>query len=1027
MKIYPLDVALFVAGLPFDGNTIPSGQSLGGSETAGIQLAEEMARQGHRPTIFCNCTEPMDKNGVQYTPIGWHGPQGGFPKGFYDFGRSMPVDLMIVQRIPSMYQFEFKSKVNFLWQHDLATRTGPSQFHPFLWNIDKIIVLSQFMKKQYQSLHGGIDSMYHVSRNGIDPGLFDQTGIARDRFKIMFTARPERGMDILLRGVMPRILSREPRAKLYVARYQDPNPSMQVFYGACEQQAKQLGDRVEFLGNLGKTALYEHYKSARLYLYPSMFEEVDCITAREVAACGCVFLGPWRAALPETIGGAAPLLKDDGSMGQPGDEPETGLKPPVETFVDAMAEHALQLMHDDEYWTGWQRKSLAKASNMSWESVAHDWINLAHEIIAEKTDDPKRVFRHFIFNSDVVAAQKYVAKVDVPVLKEAANKYIDRFIPFMSTRIPNPPTIAQFYEERSGGANANWQTAFYAEQEIRLHALKQFLRDKVASGEIKTLLDFGCAHGGYTKSLTDEFPTLQVIGVDNSPSLIRCANELKANGQCKHPENMSFLVADEDKCNRITEEMPGHSGFDCVVAMEVLEHLPHAEDAAAKLEKLCKPGGWCVFTVPFGHRERDEFVTKGVPPVHVRQLDLHDLRDIFGKKPNYGVASFSDLQEHALDRTFSCWFMTSFRADHKPLGEIDWERKFFLQAPRQTMAVCVIANNTEDVMHQCLRSVVKLADQIIVVDNGPSKDRTAEVAAEYTDDVRSGTSPFWCYKHMMIHAPDQINPAECEMAGFETPRNESTEGVWADWIMWIDCDEQLLDPGGLMKYLRQNCYLGYAMQQHHVSIDTGPVGIKKDIPVRLYRNIPGMRFYGLVHEHAELGINRGIGAMVTVISDVQIYHGGYLNETIRRGRFRRNIKLLECDRKKYPERILGAFLWEIRDSIHQARYAMEQNGGVVTDEVRAFCERAIAEYRKRFLVQQYALVDDSLSYYSQALAILGQGVEVAVDLDVKKQGAALNGSHTSLRFRAADGPEINTIVGAKIGALAAQYEGRYLQ
>ncbi len=1030
MKDYLLDWSIFCAGLEFDGNTIPSGQSLGGSETSAVQLAEELARQGHRPNIFCNTRKAMERGGVFFTPIGWipQGNGGQFPKGFFDFVRSCPTDVLIVQRIPSMFQFETKSKVNFLWQHDLATRTGPSNFHPFLWNIDKIFVLSEFMRNQYKKVHGGIDPMYHITRNGIDLALVDSIPEQRrDRFKLMYTARPERGLDILLKAVFPRILQKEPRAKLYISRYQDPNPGMQQFYGELDQIAQQFGDRVQFLGNLGKQELYKQYKSARLFVYPSVFEEVYGITPVECAACGLPFLGPWRAALPETIGGAAPLIHDDGSLGQVGDETELGLKPPTDTFINGIVDQAVRLMLDDDYWLSWQKKAIQKSRPMSWEGVAKDWINLSYDIIQEKTSNPKRVLRHFLFNSDVVAAQKYADYVGDPQLKSSVERWIDRFVPFMG-RSKNKPTLEQFYEERSGGDSATWQTAFWADREPRLAALKEFLRDKIASGEVKTLLDFGCAHGGYAKSLTDEFPNLLVVGVDASASLIRCANELKANGDCKHPENMEFFVAsdDEQQLAKVAIDTVGANEFDCVVAMEVLEHLPDAEDCARKLEAMCKPGGYCVFTVPFGHRERDEFVTKNVPPVHVRSFDLHDLRDVWGKKPNYSIACFSDFEEHALDRTFSSWFMVTFKADQQPLGKIDWERKFFLQGPRETLGVAMIAHNSEDVMHRCLRSFARYADQIILIDNGPSIDRTVEVAGEYTDDVRAGTSPFWCYAHRAIHQPDQIDPNVCQMAGFETPRNESIEGMWADWVLWIDADEQLLDVGNLPKYLRRNYYLGYAMQQHHVAIDAGPNGIKKDIPVRLFRNINGMKAIGVVHEHFELGVNRGIGSVITVMSDVQIHHDGYLVESIRRGRFKRNFKLLECDRRKYPERILGQFLYEIRDMIHMARYELERNGGVLTPEVQRCCQIVMDTYRTKFTAGQYPLAEDALNYYSQALQILNLGIDVVADFDVKKFGASLGGGQ-SLRFRAMDGDEANTIIGHKIKAMASQVEGPYIQ
>jgi len=361
MKLYNLDIAMFVAGLPFNGDTIPSGKSLGGSETAAIQMAEALTKQGHRVSIFCNCDETKETNGVLYSPIGWvNNQKGGFPKGFYDYIRSVPIDVCIVQRIPSMFQFETRAKVNLLWQHDLATKTGPSQFHPYVWNIDRILVLSEFMKKQYQEVHSGPDSLYHLTRNGIDlAAVAAAPAHVRDRHRMTYTARPERGLDILLRAVFPKILQREPRAKLYISRYQDPN--FMEFYSQLENEMKRFGDRVEFLGNLGKQALYENYKASRLYIYPSMFEEVSCLTAMETSAAGCVFLGPWRAALPETVGGATPLVRDDGFLAQMEDPAETGLKAPSEPFVNGIVDQAVRLMNDDEYFQFWQQKAQKRA------------------------------------------------------------------------------------------------------------------------------------------------------------------------------------------------------------------------------------------------------------------------------------------------------------------------------------------------------------------------------------------------------------------------------------------------------------------------------------------------------------------------------------------------------------------------------------------------------------------------------------------------------------------------------------------
>ena len=150
MKQYFLDVTLFCHGMPMAGDTIPSGKSLGGSETSCVQAAEEMSRQGHRPVVFCNTEKQHETNGVLYMPIGWIKQANGnmFPKGFLDYARSTPHDVLIIQRLPGIASWEFQSKVNLLWQHDLATKTGPSNFHGTMWNVDRILVISEFMRRQ---------------------------------------------------------------------------------------------------------------------------------------------------------------------------------------------------------------------------------------------------------------------------------------------------------------------------------------------------------------------------------------------------------------------------------------------------------------------------------------------------------------------------------------------------------------------------------------------------------------------------------------------------------------------------------------------------------------------------------------------------------------------------------------------------------------------------------------------------------------------------------------------------------------
>ena len=176
-------------------------------------------------------------------------------------------------------------------------------------------------------------------------------------------------------------------------------------------------------------------------------------------------------------------------------------------------------------------------------------------------------------------------------------------------------------------------------------------------------------------------------------------------------------------------------------------------------------------------------------------------------------------------------------------------------------------------LYRCLESVKPIADEIIVCDTG-SSDRTMEIAREYTDQVYE------------IPWDDD----------FAAARNRSIEKATGDWVLWIDADEYLLGAENLGKYLRDNMYNGYVIRQHHHAIDAE---FKPDVPVRLFRNRMGIRFFGCVHEHPETGLNEGVKPAV-ILGDVHVMHDGYVTENVRRRRFLRNLPMVLKDRKRHP-------------------------------------------------------------------------------------------------------------------------------
>ena len=53
MKNYKLDIAILCAGMEIYPNIMKE-KSLGGSETAGIEMAHALSRRGHNVKLFCN-------------------------------------------------------------------------------------------------------------------------------------------------------------------------------------------------------------------------------------------------------------------------------------------------------------------------------------------------------------------------------------------------------------------------------------------------------------------------------------------------------------------------------------------------------------------------------------------------------------------------------------------------------------------------------------------------------------------------------------------------------------------------------------------------------------------------------------------------------------------------------------------------------------------------------------------------------------------------------------------------------------
>lgn len=301
----------------------------------------------------------------------------------------------------------------------------------------------------------------------------------------------------------------------------------------------------------------------------------------------------------------------------------------------------------------------------------------------------------------------------------------------------------------------------------------------------------------------------------------------------------------------------------------------------------------------------------------------------------------------------------------------------------------MIVKDAQGTLYRCLDSVRPIADEIIVCDTG-STDHTRQIAREYTDQV-----------HEVPWEDD-----------FSIARNRSIERASGDWILWLDADEHLVGAGQLAKYLRDNMYNGYVIRQHHHAVDAD---FKPDVPVRLFRNHLGIRFFGCVHEHPETALNEGVKPAV-ILGDVHIVHDGYVTEAIRRKRFLRNLPMVMNDRKLNPTRRLG-LVFLARDYLHLARYELERTHGQMTDRARKYLERALAVHREHFRSPDDPLHGYSFPLYQSALELMGEGFELGYFVALSAEPMRDLGAQPVRRVRLADEAEAREFLARHLGEL----------
>ncbi len=187
-----------------------------------------------------------------------------------------------------------------------------------------------------------------------------------------------------------------------------------------------------------------------------------------------------------------------------------------------------------------------------------------------------------------------------------------------------------------------------------------------------------------------------------------------------------------------------------------------------------------------------------------------------------------------------------------------------------TISLCMIAKNEGDNLRRCLDSINSEVDQIILVDTG-SSDQTVEIAREYG---------------AVVIEEEWEND-------FSSHRNSALKVAGSDWILFLDCDEELAPAsrGRVKEIIEDDNYEAYYLDVVNKVEDDAEISFPS---IRLFKNREEYRFQGRIHEQIIYSILERVSFAEIGDSGLKINHYGYNPQTNNiQAKTKRNLAILE--------------------------------------------------------------------------------------------------------------------------------------
>lgn len=383
-----------IPGMSYDGSTL-SRRGLGGSESAVILMAKQLATLGFDVTIFNGCNEDDSKPGtydrVVYRPI----TDLQNDKTIYDVVISSRTVMPFVTEpfynfqfnLPRKFEYDlFKhirshAKLKVFWMHDTFS-WGDDTIETLVTagTIDEIWCLSDFhyhyvmncdhgRRRNYEVLR---DSMW-ITRNGITTYFENADLKKKDPNQFFFNANMSKGLRSLLNDIWPRVLEKIPEAKLKViggfyklgTAFNEPNSQESEFLNIITPHKDNKS--IEFTGVISQKEVARIASRSSYFIYPAELPETYGISTLESLYAQTPLITNRFGALEETATNASWMI--DYAIIPNGLYPHINGDQQKQIFASTV----IEAYFDKEGLKKKQEECLKIKELASWDIVALEW------------------------------------------------------------------------------------------------------------------------------------------------------------------------------------------------------------------------------------------------------------------------------------------------------------------------------------------------------------------------------------------------------------------------------------------------------------------------------------------------------------------------------------------------------------------------------------------------------------------------------------------------------------------------------